>query len=98
MRISDRPTELVRVYVWEWPLRVTHWVSGAAILVLSATGLLVAHPPGTLCLSRSRTLRPAFARVTAPVSPPFPAPITTAWYPAMKDLLEELIVKLYFKL
>jgi Ni/Fe-hydrogenase 1 B-type cytochrome subunit len=47
VRPTDRPTELARVYVWEWPVRVTHWVIAAAILVLSATGFTVAHPPGT---------------------------------------------------
>ncbi len=46
MRLVDRPTGLARVYVWEWPVRVTHWVIVAAILVLAATGFTVAHPPG----------------------------------------------------
>jgi Ni/Fe-hydrogenase 1 B-type cytochrome subunit len=47
MRPIDRPTELARVYVWEWPVRIAHWVIVGAILVLSATGFTVAHPPGT---------------------------------------------------
>lgn len=46
LRPIERSTELARVYVWEWPVRVAHWVIVGAILVLSATGYAVAHPPG----------------------------------------------------
>lgn len=40
------PPDLVRIYVWEWPVRVTHWLVVGAIVVLATTGLLIAHPPG----------------------------------------------------
>jgi Ni/Fe-hydrogenase 1 B-type cytochrome subunit len=33
-----------RVYVWEVPVRLTHWVNVAAILVLSASGFYIGHP------------------------------------------------------
>jgi Ni/Fe-hydrogenase 1 B-type cytochrome subunit len=33
-----------RVYVWEVPVRLTHWVNVLAILVLSATGFYVGTP------------------------------------------------------
>lgn len=33
-----------RVYVWEVPIRLTHWVNVLAILALSATGLYVGNP------------------------------------------------------
>lgn len=36
--------DIVRVYVWEWPVRLTHWVIVIAIVLLSATGLYIAHP------------------------------------------------------
>jgi Ni/Fe-hydrogenase 1 B-type cytochrome subunit len=36
--------ELVRVYVWEIPVRVTHWVIVLSILVLSATGFYMGRP------------------------------------------------------
>lgn len=36
--------DLVRVYVWELPVRVTHWLIFASILVLSVTGIYVGHP------------------------------------------------------
>jgi Ni/Fe-hydrogenase 1 B-type cytochrome subunit len=34
-----------RVYVWEWPVRLYHWVNAAAVVVLAGTGLLIAYPP-----------------------------------------------------
>jgi Ni/Fe-hydrogenase 1 B-type cytochrome subunit len=33
-----------RVYVWEVPIRLTHWVNVLAILVLSATGFYIGNP------------------------------------------------------
>jgi len=32
-------------YVWEWPVRITHWVNFACILILAITGLYIAGPP-----------------------------------------------------
>ncbi|MFY9780064.1 MAG: Ni/Fe-hydrogenase, b-type cytochrome subunit [Candidatus Baltobacteraceae bacterium] len=32
------------MYVWELPVRLTHWINVAAILVLSATGIYIASP------------------------------------------------------
>jgi Ni/Fe-hydrogenase 1 B-type cytochrome subunit len=46
VRPIERPTELARVYVWEWPVRATHWVVATAVLVLAATGFTISHPPG----------------------------------------------------
>ena len=37
-------SEIVRVYVWEIPVRVTHWLIALSIVVLSATGLYIGHP------------------------------------------------------
>lgn len=34
-----------RVYVWELPVRFYHWINAACILVLTVTGLIIAHPP-----------------------------------------------------
>ena len=31
-------------YVWEWPVRITHWVNALAIVVLSITGFLIGSP------------------------------------------------------
>ena len=31
-------------YVWEWPVRITHWVNALAIVVLSVTGVLIGYP------------------------------------------------------
>src|SRR5688572_14995270 len=33
-----------RVYVWELPVRIFHWVNAASILLLFATGLLIGAP------------------------------------------------------
>ena len=33
-----------RVYLWEWPVRIYHWVTAAAVAVLAATGLLIGAP------------------------------------------------------
>jgi len=31
-------------YVWEWPVRITHWVNVLCILVLSVTGFYIGQP------------------------------------------------------
>ncbi len=33
-----------RVYVWEFPVRLYHWVNAACIVALAATGLLIGRP------------------------------------------------------
>jgi len=33
-----------REYVWEVPVRITHWVNAACLLVLFLTGLYISHP------------------------------------------------------
>lgn len=39
-----RPDEIVGVYVWQIPVRVSHWLIAISILVLSATGLYMGRP------------------------------------------------------
>lgn len=39
-----REIALERVYVWELPVRLTHWALFFSILVLSATGYYIGHP------------------------------------------------------
>jgi Ni/Fe-hydrogenase 1 B-type cytochrome subunit len=42
---SSEPQEkLVRVYVWEWPVRTAHWVIFLSIVVLSFTGYYLYDP------------------------------------------------------
>lgn len=36
--------EIVRVYVWEAPVRITHWLVVLSILVLSVTGFYIGRP------------------------------------------------------
>jgi Ni/Fe-hydrogenase 1 B-type cytochrome subunit len=38
------PSDLVRVYVWEVPVRVTHWLIALSIVVLSMTGFYIGNP------------------------------------------------------
>jgi Ni/Fe-hydrogenase 1 B-type cytochrome subunit len=44
MNAQSPATEIVRVYVWEIPVRVAHWLIALSIVVLSATGLYIGHP------------------------------------------------------
>ena len=37
-------TAMQRVYVWELPVRLYHWVNAVCILVLIATGILIGRP------------------------------------------------------
>ncbi len=43
---ESRPAPVARepVYVWELPVRVTHWLIFFSILILSATGFYMGHP------------------------------------------------------
>jgi Ni/Fe-hydrogenase 1 B-type cytochrome subunit len=31
-------------YVWEWPVRLTHWINAVSIVVLSLTGVYIGYP------------------------------------------------------
>ena len=31
-------------YVWEWPIRITHWLNALCVLLLSVTGLYIGSP------------------------------------------------------
>lgn len=33
-----------RVYLWEWPVRIYHWLTAAAVAVLAGTGLVIGQP------------------------------------------------------
>jgi Ni/Fe-hydrogenase 1 B-type cytochrome subunit len=37
-------SDLARVYVWEWPVRVTHWLIVLSIVVLAVTGIYIGRP------------------------------------------------------
>jgi Ni/Fe-hydrogenase 1 B-type cytochrome subunit len=41
---ARRPDERVRLYVWQVPVRVTHWLTAGCIVVLSVTGGYIADP------------------------------------------------------
>jgi Ni/Fe-hydrogenase, b-type cytochrome subunit len=45
---DETPPDLTRVYVWQIPVRVTHWLIALSIVVLSITGLYIGHPVMTV--------------------------------------------------
>ena len=43
--LAERPHRYFRRrYVWQWPIRVFHWVNAICIFTLFATGLYMANP------------------------------------------------------
>ena len=36
--------EIVPVYVWEWPVRIAHWMMVLSLVVLTVTGFYMHHP------------------------------------------------------
>jgi Ni/Fe-hydrogenase 1 B-type cytochrome subunit len=41
---SDAGENLVRIYVWQWPVRIAHWVIFLSVVVLSFTGYYIYDP------------------------------------------------------
>ncbi|PSJ74064.1 Ni/Fe-hydrogenase, b-type cytochrome subunit [Sphingobacteriales bacterium UPWRP_1] len=39
---------LRRVFVWELPVRVYHWINALAIVLLCVTGFIIGNPPGIM--------------------------------------------------
>ncbi len=58
--LIDRPNERVKLYVWQTPVRTTHWVTATCIVVLSFTGGYIADPflipPGGSVMSTIRQI------------------------------------------
>ena len=47
MRIWKRhvqEVDLDNVYVWQWPVRITHWTTGLSLWILSITGIYMGYP------------------------------------------------------
>jgi len=40
----SQTTVIERVYVWEWPVRLYHWINALCILALVATGFMIGRP------------------------------------------------------
>lgn len=40
----ERPADYKRIYVWEFPVRLFHWVTAISIVLLCVTGFLIGHP------------------------------------------------------
>lgn len=43
-----KATDFRRVYVWQLPVRVFHWLNALSIVILGVTGYLIAKPPAIL--------------------------------------------------
>lgn len=41
---ATRDAEIVPVYVWEWPVRIAHWLMVLSLVVLTITGFYMHHP------------------------------------------------------
>jgi len=58
--LENKVEKLVTRYVWEWPVRISHWVNALSILVLSLTGLYIgwgktlAHDPSQYVMGWAR--------------------------------------------
>ena len=44
VNVNRKEEKLVKVYVWELPVRIFHWVNAAAIILLMITGIYIASP------------------------------------------------------
>lgn len=42
--VKTRDVSLIEVYVWEIPVRVTHWLTALSLFVLAATGVYIGYP------------------------------------------------------
>ena len=42
--LSVRTSTSARDYVWQLPVRITHWVNAACLILLFLTGLYISHP------------------------------------------------------
>lgn len=67
--VEENRQDIVRVYVWELPVRITHWLIVLAIAVLSVTGIYIGHPfisvagPDRFALGWVRAIHSYFAIV-----------------------------------
>jgi Ni/Fe-hydrogenase 1 B-type cytochrome subunit len=56
----ENPDQRVRLYIWQAPVRITHWVTAFAIITLSLTGMYIADPflipPGGPVMSTIRQI------------------------------------------
>ena len=48
MRYITQTYDFKRVLVWELPVRIFHWVNVLSIVVLAATGFIIANPPAIM--------------------------------------------------
>jgi len=42
--MSSEASTIARVYVWEWPVRMTHWLIALSLAVCAITGIYIGNP------------------------------------------------------
>ncbi len=47
-KIEMSGRKLLRVFVWEFPVRLFHWINALAVLVLIISGYLIGNPPALI--------------------------------------------------
>ena len=52
----DKTRNFKRVYVWDLPVRIFHWLNVLALFVLIITGFLIANPPALLSSAEATNL------------------------------------------
>ncbi|MFZ0390156.1 MAG: Ni/Fe-hydrogenase, b-type cytochrome subunit, partial [Calditrichia bacterium] len=46
--VNETRAEFYEIYVWEWPVRLFHWVNALCVIVLAITGFLIGNPLGII--------------------------------------------------
>lgn len=54
--MAKRSFNFKRVYIWELPVRVFHWITVAATLILIITGFIIANPPALIVTAEATEL------------------------------------------
>lgn len=44
MSAATEQVQLERVYVWQWPVRLSHWLIAGSIVILAVTGIYIGNP------------------------------------------------------
>ncbi|WP_188653171.1 Ni/Fe-hydrogenase, b-type cytochrome subunit [Yeosuana aromativorans] len=52
----EKTRNFKRVYVWEIPVRIFHWINVLALIILVLSGFLIANPPAILSSSEATNL------------------------------------------
>ena len=57
MGVMKKIRNFKRVYVWELPVRIFHWLNVLSLTVLIVTGFIIANPPAILSSAEATNLQ-----------------------------------------